>query len=179
MPDGENPSRIVYQGRYCCPLHQTPALRQAAGFRFVPAYLRARTHNFEPFFSAPFKFSSSLILKVDYKRLGERIREERQRLNLTQATLAEAVDISDTYMGAIERGERSLTLDTLVRLVNRLGVTVDYMLADYVSESDPNILAQFKQITDNQPLERKQLAIKVLRTIFTHFETDDSSKGLL
>ena len=61
---------------------------------------------------------------MDYKRLGERIREERLRLHLTQAQLAEDVDISDTYMGAIERGERSLTLDTLVRLVNRLGVTV-------------------------------------------------------
>ena len=60
---------------------------------------------------------------MDYKRLGERIREERLRLHLTQAQLAEAVDISDTYMGAIERGERSLTLDTLVRLVNRWSVS--------------------------------------------------------
>lgn len=111
---------------------------------------------------------------MDYKRLGQRIREERQRLNLTQAALAEAIDISNTYMGAIERGERNLTLDTLVRLVNRLGVTIDYMLADSVSESDPNILEQFKQITDGQPLERKQLAIKVLRTIFTHFEDRES-----
>ena len=41
---------------------------------------------------------------MDYKRLGERIREERRKLGLTQAQLAEAVDISDTYMGAIERG---------------------------------------------------------------------------
>jgi transcriptional regulator with XRE-family HTH domain len=91
---------------------------------------------------------------------------------LTQAGLAEAIDISDTYMGAIERGERSLTLDTLVRLVNRLGVTVDTMLAESVSDSDPNILAQFKQITDGQPLKRKQMAINVLRTIFSHFEDE-------
>ena len=90
------------------------------------------------------------------------------RLHLTQAQLAEAVDISDTYMGAIERGERSLTLDTLVRLVNRLGVTVDYLLADYVSDSDNNIMEQFKQIIDQQPLERKQMAINVLRTIFAY-----------
>ena len=109
---------------------------------------------------------------MDYKRLGERIREERLRLNLTQAALAEAVDISDTYMGAIERGERSLTLDTLVRLVSRLGVTIDYMLSDHVPDSDPNILAQFKQITDGQPLEHKQLAIKILRTVFSHFENE-------
>ena len=94
-------------------------------------------------------------------------------MNLTQAALAEAVEISDTYMGAIERGERSLTLDTLVRLVGRLGVTIDYMLADSVSDSDLNILEQFKQITDRQPLERKQLAIKVLRTIFSHFGNEE------
>ena len=107
--------------------------------------------------------------RMDYKRLGTRIREERKRLNLTQAQLAEAIEISDTYMGAIERGERSLTLDTLVNLVNRLGVTVDYLLADSVSDSDSNIMEQFKQIVDQQPLERKQMAINVLRTIFAYF----------
>lgn len=109
-------------------------------------------------------------VSMDYKRLGERIREERRRLNLTQAQLAEAVDISDTYMGAIERGERSLTLDTLVRLVNRLGVTVDYLLADSVADIDSHIIDQFKQIVDGQPLERKQMAVNVLRTIFVYFE---------
>ena len=109
---------------------------------------------------------------MDYKRLGKRIREERIKLNLTQAQLAEAIDISDTYMGAIERGERSLTLDTLVKLVNRLGVTVDYMLSDFVSDNNSNILEQFKQIIDGQPLERKQMAINVLRTLFCYFEKE-------
>lgn len=110
---------------------------------------------------------------MDYKRLGQRIREERRRLNLTQAQLAEEINISDTYMGAIERGERSLTLDTLVRLANRLGVTVDYLLSDYVSDTDSNIVEQFKQIIDCQPLERKQMAVNVLRTIFSYFENQD------
>lgn len=106
---------------------------------------------------------------MDYKRLGERIREERIRLNLTQAQLAEAIDISDTYMGAIEHGERSLTLDKLVKIVNRLGVTVDYILSDYVTGTDTNIEEQFRQIMDGQPLTRKQMAISVLRTIFSYF----------
>ena len=110
---------------------------------------------------------------MDYKKLGERIREERRRLNLTQAQLAEAVDISNTYMGAIERGERSLTLDTLVRLVNRLGVTVDYLLSDSVTDTDSNIMEQFNQIIDRQPLERKQMAVNVLRTIFSYFDNEN------
>lgn len=109
---------------------------------------------------------------MDYKKLGKRIREERQKLNLTQAQLAESIDISDTYMGAIERGERSLTLDTLVRLVNRLGVTVDYMLSDSVSGNDSNIMEQLRQIMDGQPLERRQMAVGVLRTLFSYFEKE-------
>lgn len=110
---------------------------------------------------------------MDYNALGKRIREERKRLNLTQAELAEAIDISDTYMGAIERGERSLTLDTLVRLVNRLGVTVDYMLSESVSDNDFNITEQFKQIIDGQPMNRKQMAIQILRTIFSYMDDCD------
>lgn len=106
---------------------------------------------------------------LDNKKLGERIREERRNLSLTQAQLAEAVDISDTYMGAIERGERSLSLDTLVTLAGRLGVTVDYLLSDSVSGSDSNIIEQFKQIMDGQPLERKQMALNVLRAVFAYF----------
>lgn len=110
---------------------------------------------------------------MDYKRLGERIREERLRRGLTQAQLAEDIDISNTYMGAIERGERCLTLDTLVRLVNRLGVTVDYLLADSVREADSTIIDQFRQIIDGQPYARKQMAIHVLRTIFAYFDTGE------
>lgn len=125
-------------------------------------------------FHVPSKINFKRGDYMNYKRLGERIREERLKLKLTQAQLAEDIDISDTYMGAIERGERSLTLDTLVRLVNRLGVTVDYLLADSVSDTDSNITEQFKQIIDGQPLERKQMAIGVLRTIFSYFEKDDT-----
>ncbi|MCL2060758.1 MAG: helix-turn-helix transcriptional regulator [Oscillospiraceae bacterium] len=102
--------------------------------------------------------------------LGERIREERRRLRLTQSALAEQIDISDTYMGQIERGERSLTLDTLVRLANRLGVTIDYLLSDYVSLSDDCAIDQLKQILGSRSNERKQMAIDVIKAIFTHLD---------
>ena len=110
---------------------------------------------------------------IDYKKLGERIRAERQMLRLTQVQLANAVYISDTYMGAIERGERGLSLDTLVLIAERLGVTVDYLLSDSVSDTDPNIMEQFKQIMDGQPLDRKQMAINVLRAVFAYFDKEE------
>jgi len=109
---------------------------------------------------------------MDYVRLGQRIREERLKLRLTQTKLAEDIDVSDAYIGQIERGERSLTLDTLVRLVNRLGVTIDYLLKDSVESTDDVIINQFKQIIDMQSDKRRQMAINVLKTIFAHLEDE-------
>ena len=121
----------------------------------------------------------SRIDPINYKILGERIKEERKRIHLTQAQLANEVGISDTYMGAIERGERSLTLDTLVKLANRIGVTIDYLLTDFVDGSNESIIDEFKQIIDNQPLDRKIMALQVLRTIFGYFNNQNDGPFVL
>jgi len=105
---------------------------------------------------------------MDYVKLGERIRQERLKLGFTQSKLAEDIDISDAYMGHIERGERSLTLGTLIRLTNRFHVSVDYLLQDYIEETDENIVNQFKQIIDNHSLANKNMAIDILKTMFSH-----------
>ena len=107
---------------------------------------------------------------MDYVRLGQRIREERLKLGLTQARLAEDVDISEAYVGQIERGERNLALDTLVRLSNRLGASVDYLLKDSVDDSNDNIINQFRQLTENRSMEHKQLVIDVVKTILSHLD---------
>ena len=109
---------------------------------------------------------------MDYKKLGGRIREERLKMSLTQAQLAEKVNISDTFMGAIERGERGLALDTLVDMASTLGVTVDYLLSDSVPDTDDNIVNQFRQIISDQPIEHKRMAVGVLRTIFSYLDDD-------
>ncbi len=107
-----------------------------------------------------------------YEDLGKRIRKERVRLHLTQAQLAGDVNISDTYMGSIERGERCVPLDTLIRIAKRLDVTVDYLLSDALPDSDSNIIIQIQQILDGRPLEHKQMAVDLLRTMFKHLDNN-------
>ena len=43
-----------------------------------------------------------------------------------------------------------------------------------LSFADAEYMEQFKQIVDGHPLERKQMAIGVLRTMFSYFEKDDT-----
>ena len=103
---------------------------------------------------------------MDYHALGKRIREERLRLNLTQEKLAEEVGVSTAYIGQIERGERSLPLDKLVKVVNRLGVTIDFLLADYVVATDDHSINLLIQLMHDRTAEEKTLAINLLKVLF-------------
>lgn len=110
---------------------------------------------------------------MDYKKLGDRIREERSKLKLSQSQLAEEIDISDSYMGYIERGERGLSLDTLIKLSNRFGVSVDYLLQDSVETSDDAYVEQFKLLIDKKSSSQKQMAIEVLKTMYLYLNDDE------
>ena len=106
---------------------------------------------------------------MDYSLLGKRIREERLRLNLTQEKLAEDIGISTSYLGQIERGERSVTLDKLIPLANRLGVTVDFLLADYmVSVGGDMSLNSLNQLLQGKTVAEKELAVNMVKLLFSY-----------
>jgi len=105
---------------------------------------------------------------MDYIRLGKRIKEERLRLNFTQEKLSEKVGISTAYLGQIERGERCITLDKLIPLANCLGVTVDFLLADYIVTDEDNSLNLLTQLFRDKTVEEKELAVNMLKLLFSY-----------
>lgn len=64
----------------------------------------------------------------DNLQVGERIRSVRENLKMNRETFSEMIDISDVFLGQIERGERSLSLKTLCRIVSFTGVSTDFIL---------------------------------------------------
>ena len=56
------------------------------------------------------------------KRVGQRIRELRRALHVTQEDLAAKADMSAKHLGEIERGKENLSLDYLARLAQSLKV---------------------------------------------------------
>ena len=109
---------------------------------------------------------------MDYAALGKRIRQERKRLNYTQEMIAEKVDLSDAYIGQIERGERNLSLESLVKLCNELGVTVDYLLHDSIEidESEDHYMSQIKQLLHKRPAQEQRMALDLLKVMFNHLD---------
>ena len=54
------------------------------------------------------------------RRFGDEVRRRRLSLGLTQEGLAERARLHPTYVGAIERGERNLSLQNIIRLARAL-----------------------------------------------------------
>jgi len=65
--------------------------------------------------------------------VGRNIRRLRRERGLSQEDLADEIGVHRTYMGGVERGERNLTLRSLERLAERLGVSPLSLL----EESEP------------------------------------------
>lgn len=98
--------------------------------------------------------------------LGKRTQDERKRLNLTQAQLADKVGISHTQMARYEIKEVQPPADVLQRLSDLFGVTIDFLVNGNIEEKakntlqDAELLQQFKEVekmNDDDRLTVKKL----------------------
>ena len=100
---------------------------------------------------------------IDRRAFGKRIKIARESMGLTQFQLAEKIDVSQNFLGDIERGIKLPSLSKLILLANTLKISLDSMFA----ESLDNILAEPSEVyyTD------KQMAIvqQVVKSITDNF----------
>lgn len=70
-------------------------------------------------------------MEFDLKVLSVRIREERIKRNLTIEQLAEIINVSPSFLGLVERGDRGLSIEKLCKLAGVFGVSIDSLLRVY------------------------------------------------
>ena len=107
---------------------------------------------------------------MEYLLLGKRIREERRKRDLTQEQLAEGVNITQPHIGQLERGESGVSIETLVSISNRLGVTVDYLLSDYIENEDEYLRQMWLRLTKDRSKKEQEMIINVVKAIVTGLE---------
>lgn len=108
------------------------------------------------------------MYQIDYVALGKRIRAERKKQNLTQEQLAELAGISDSFMGHIERGGRTLSIETLARLANALHLSIEYIVCGEYNYQ-PNMLPQevhdaLGKMSDGQ----RKVFLSIMKTLADH-----------
>lgn len=64
------------------------------------------------------------VLKI----FGFNVKVERMKQGLTQAELAEKLDVHEKYISRIETGRQNVTLKTIYKLANTLNINMDLFL---------------------------------------------------
>lgn len=65
-------------------------------------------------------------------RFGATVRQLREERGYSQEELAEKADLHRNYVGGVERGERNIALENIVKLAAALGVSPDRLFANFV-----------------------------------------------
>lgn len=107
---------------------------------------------------------------IDNIAIGKRIREEREKLELSREEFAEIISLSATYVGQLERGERQMSLPVIVKIINCLHINLNYLiLGDSVYPSNDN--CKDTELVDLlQKCSPKELDIikKIIKTILPY-----------
>ena len=61
--------------------------------------------------------------------MGQKVQEIRRDLGGNQQQLADSADLDRTYISAVEHGKQNLTLGTIVKLADGLGVELKQLLS--------------------------------------------------
>ena len=68
--------------------------------------------------------------KTTLEKFGEKVREERHRLGLSQEELASRAGVHRTYIGMIERAEKNITLENIEKIASALKITLPDIFKD-------------------------------------------------
>lgn len=76
---------------------------------------------------------------LDFKAIGLKIKERRQKLGITQEHVAELLDVNPSHISNIECGRANPSLTALVKIANILECSVDYFIGgEYTYKTDRN-----------------------------------------
>ena len=99
--------------------------------------------------------------KMDYKKIGKRIRNLRQQQGYTQEALAEEVDLSAPFISHVERASKKASLETISRIAASLSVTVDYLLTGTQSLDAAAFLPEVEMLLKDCLHHEKQIIVDV------------------
>ncbi|WP_293695634.1 helix-turn-helix transcriptional regulator [uncultured Phascolarctobacterium sp.] len=80
---------------------------------------------------------ASLTVNPDYKLIGNNIRQMRTKLQVSQQSLAKAINISQTHMSNLGNGKTGVSLAIAIRISKHLNSSLDELIFGADKKSYP------------------------------------------
>ena len=107
-------------------------------------------------------------------QIGERLRKIREDLKMSREKFSEMIDISDVFLGQLERGERSLSLKTLCRIVSFTGTSTDYLL--FGEPQNNTLISKINKILLKSSNTMLEYIYQILIASFSFFKSQEKDK---
>lgn len=95
--------------------------------------------------------------------IGNRIRNIRESLSLTREQFSELIDISSSFLSQIERGDKSMSIETLMIISSKTGFSCDYIL--FGDNSKSTFVNKINRLVSNSADDVAELMYNVIRPI--------------
>ena len=69
---------------------------------------------------------------LNYEAIGARVKDARSMQNMSQERLAELAGLSITHTSHVETGNTKVSLPSLLKIANALGVSLDELVCDSI-----------------------------------------------
>lgn len=97
------------------------------------------------------------------KEIGARLRQARLAKNLSQPQLAEAADISVSYLSNLENGRQAMNIKIMASLLDILNVSADWLLGNCTDSANHAAALEIeKELSSCTPKERETILRLVL-----------------
>ncbi len=102
---------------------------------------------------------------INHRQIGYRIKEVREQNHISQAQLAEMTDLSISYISHIENAKRKASLESIIRIVNALGITVDELLAGVQMNNPTAYQTDIDILMENCSENEKRFIYELIKAI--------------
>lgn len=103
--------------------------------------------------------------EADLREIGKRIQNRRKQQGYTQEQLAEAMNVSIQMISNLERGNKAIRIDNLIKLSRILSISTDYILTGVQPSGDAHLLsAQISKLSERDKRILAQLVACCINT---------------
>ena len=99
------------------------------------------------------------------KRIGERIKQRREELGLTQEQFAEQLGLTTNYISTIERGASFPRYDKLVAIINGLKTSADSIFCDVIEHTTEYRATWLSEKIAGLPPEEQQRILEIIELL--------------
>ena len=101
-------------------------------------------------------------MEINYKVIGERIKNSREKGNMTQSELAKKINEKVSYIKKIEEGSEELALKNVYKISEALNESVSYILE---GTSPENVNKDLYELLQKCSPEKQQLIYGIAKII--------------